>query len=410
MKLGKLKNVVTEALNSLLYESRTAAYRTIFWVRLLNSLAAIGLLTYGYGFEVEAEALRSIFIALDLVFGVFVLQYLLRLLYAFRRLEFLQTNRFEGVLVLIISLNGLTNYLGGTSLLKGIFPALGLTNYTEFYQAFITLFMVVMLGYDLVKVSRNISQSTFKPATTFILSFLILIAIGTGLLMLPTMTVQEGSMPLFDALFTSVSASCVTGLIVVDTATYFTERGQFIIMVLIQFGGLGIVSFATFFATFLRQGVGIRQQLLLRDLISSETLFSTKGLLRKIVGITFLVETVTFVLIFLTWGTEVEFESVRQKLFYSAFHAVSAFCNAGFSLFTDSLYTPVVRGAYIMHLVVSFAIICGGLGFSNLEEIFSPSKLRERMRSPWKDWKVGTKSPCLPPLPCWPLARWASTC
>lgn len=391
MNLKRFKNSLTEQLNSLLYNSRNRAFQILLVIRVLNSLMAVGLITYGYGFELAPETLRQVYLWLDVVFALFVVQYSARFLYAFRRVEFLKGNRFEGLLVLIILINGISNIMGDGSLLEAIFSWLGFTNYLEFYQEFITLFMVVILGYDLVKASQNITRTTFKPATTFILSFFVLIAIGTGLLMLPAMTVQAGSMPIMDSLFTSVSASCVTGLIVVDTATYFTQRGQFIIMMLIQFGGLGIVSFATFFATFLRQGVGIKQQVLLQDLISSDSLFSTKGLLRKIVGITFLIESVAFILIFFTWGEGVTFSSVQEKLFVSAFHAVSAFCNAGFSLYTDNLFTEGVRGAYILHIIVSVAVITGGLGFSNLEELFSPTKLRERFQNPWKDWRLSTK-------------------
>ncbi|HAA15793.1 MAG TPA: ATPase [Cytophagales bacterium] len=391
MKLAAVRKKVAEKLNTFLYGSRDLAFRILYWVRIINSLIAIGLLTYGYGFELDQAALQKVFVWLDVNFLVFGLQYLARLLYAFRREEFLRGNRFEGVLVLLIILNGITNYLGGISLLERIFPAFGLSNYTEFYQGTITLFMVVVIGYDLIKASSVLAQVSFKPATTFILSFIILILVGTGLLMLPTMTVKEGSMPFYDALFTSVSASCVTGLIVVDTATYFTTRGHFIIMLLIQLGGLGIVSFATFFATFLRQGVGIRQQVLLQDLISSESLFSTKGLLRQIVFITFLIEAFAFIFIFLTWGDEIVFDSVRQKVFYSIFHSISAFCNAGFSLFSNSLHSPVVAGSYILHLIIALSVVAGGLGFSNLDELFSPAKLRARMESPWKDWKVSTK-------------------
>lgn len=391
MNLKRFKNSLTEQLNSLLYNSRNRAFQILLVIRVLNSLMAVGLITYGYGFELAPETLLQVYLWLDVVFALFVVQYSARFLYAFRRVEFLKGNRFEGLLVLIILINGISNIMGDGSLLEAIFSWLGFTNYLEFYQEFITLFMVVILGYDLVKASQNITRTTFKPATTFILSFFVLIAIGTGLLMLPAMTVQAGSMPIMDSLFTSVSASCVTGLIVVDTATYFTQRGQFIIMMLIQFGGLGIVSFATFFATFLRQGVGIKQQVLLQDLISSDSLFSTKGLLRKIVGITFLIESVAFILIFFTWGEGVTFSSVQEKLFVSAFHAVSAFCNAGFSLYTDNLFTEGVRGAYILHIIVSVAVITGGLGFSNLEELFSPTKLRERFQNPWKDWRLSTK-------------------
>ena len=100
--------------------------------------------------------------------------------------------------------------------------------------------------------------------------------------MMPEMTSQIEYMPFFDALFTSISASCVTGLIVVDTATYFTQKGHTVLMLLIQLGGLNIISFATLLALFSKKGIGIKHQTILQDNFSSESLLSGKGLLGKI--------------------------------------------------------------------------------------------------------------------------------
>jgi trk system potassium uptake protein len=198
-------------------------------------------------------------------------------------------------------------------------------------------------------------------------------------------------MAFLDALFTATSATCVTGLIVVDTATYFTFKGELVILALIQIGGIGMVSFATFFATFMRSGVGLKHSAIIRDQLSSESLFEAKGLLRKIVGITFLIEFIGFLGIFYTWGEQVEFDSLGKKIFYSIFHSVSAFCNAGFSLYSDGLYQSLVKDAYLLHIVIIGIIILGGLGFGVITDLFSPAALRERLEKPWKDWQIGTK-------------------
>ena len=108
------------------------------------------------------------------------------------------------------------------------------------------------MGVQLSKASTEISLGKISPQRLLILSFVILILFGTGLLMMPEMTKNIGSMPFNDALFTSISASCVTGLIVVDTATYFTQKRHIILMLLIQLGGLNILSFATLFTIFLK--------------------------------------------------------------------------------------------------------------------------------------------------------------
>ncbi len=161
----------------------------------------------------------------------------------------------------------------------------------------------------------RLSHTSLKPASAFLISFLVLILIGTGILMMPEMTVRPGSMPFLEALFTSTSAVCVTGLIVVDTATYFTTSGQAVILVLIQLGGFGILSFASFFTLFLGQGVGIRHQAMMQDFLSSESLLTAKSLLGKIISITFFIELLGFIFIFLTWGSDVEFSSLTKRYF-----------------------------------------------------------------------------------------------
>jgi potassium uptake TrkH family protein len=211
------------------------------------------------------------------------------------------------------------------------------------------------------------------------------------MLMLPEMTVNGEGASFSDAFFTSVSASCVTGLIVVDTATYFTHKGHLVIMILMQLGGIGIVSFAMFFTTFTKSSFGIKNQAIIQDFLSTDSLHSAKGLLRQVIIITVLIELMAATLLFFTWGDQIHFVSYQEKVFFSVFHGISAFCNAGFSLFSDGLYQDVVRHSYIMHIIIATTIIVGSLGFSTIQDLFSPKLLRERMDKPWKDWKLGTK-------------------
>src|SRR5690606_15140711 len=118
------------------------------------------------------------------------------------------------------------------------------------------------------------------------------------------------------ALFTATSASCVTGLIVVDTASFFNTKGQLIIMLLFQIGGLGIISFATFFATFMKKGMGLRQQSMLKELFDDESLLGTVSLLRKVVFYTVTIEVISTILIYNFWGNYA-FSTEGEKVFYS---------------------------------------------------------------------------------------------
>ncbi|WP_224995345.1 TrkH family potassium uptake protein [Cesiribacter sp. SM1] len=391
MNFKRLKDDFAENLNRILYESRGKAYTSIRAVTFISSLAAIALLIYNLGFDLEPYQQRQVYYGLDLVFAIFVLSYMARWLYAFRRTDFVQRHRFEGVLMLLILLNGLSVYLLDYPLIPEILRSFGLENPVQFYHFFIGCFMFLLLVYEFGVASTRLGNLNLKPAAAFIISFLVLIGIGTAVLMLPDMTRAPGSMPLLEALFTATSAVCVTGLIVVDTATYFTIKGQLVILVLIQLGGLGILSFASFFTLVFRQGVGIRHQVMLQDFLSSESLLTAKDLLRQIVFMTFFIEFIGFLLIFATWGDDITFTSLDQKIFFSAFHSVSAFCNAGFSLYTNGLYEGLVREAYVMHLVVAGLVIFGGIGFPVIQDLFSRKRLRERLRNPWREWQLGTK-------------------
>lgn len=206
----------------------------------------------------------------------------------------------------------------------------------------------------------NFSRQYLNPAQLFILSFILIILFGSFVLMLPNAT-YEG-IPFIDALFTSTSAVCVTGLVVVDTGTYFTTFGQVVILILIQLGGIGIMTFTSYFSYFFRGGSTYENQLLLKDMTNSQKIAEVFGTLKKIILLTFLIEGIGAFMIYLTIDTSVV-TSVFDQVFFSIFHSVSAFCNAGFSTLTNSLYETGFRFNYPMHLILSALFILGGIGF-----------------------------------------------
>ena len=384
-------NKLVEKLNNSIYESQKRVQSFLTLVKFLASLAGLVILIYSFGFKESIQDALLLFRSLDIIFGIFVGVFVVRLFYSFKRWQFILRNKFETFLIALILLNLLTNYYYDSFFARQFFDLLGFDDFTGFYIFLETIYLLVIVGYELVVASLSLPSLNMKPPVLFVLSFIILILGGAGVLMLPAMTNLPGSMPFTDALFTSCSAACVTGLIVVDTATYFTLRGPLVILMLIQFGGLGIIAFALFFARFIRKNISLKEQVLMQDYFSSDSLYSAKQLLRQVVLITFAIEAITAYLIYHTWGSQVQFVSMGQKLYYSVFHAVSAFCNAGFSLFSNNLFENVVRQSYVMHLVIAFAVIMGGIGFTVIEDLFSPAKLRERMAKPWVDWRLSTK-------------------
>ncbi len=207
----------------------------------------------------------------------------------------------------------------------------------------------------------NLNRTFLNPAQFFILSFLSVVLMGALLLMMPNATTQPLSF--IDALFTATSAVCVTGLIVVDTATYFTTFGQVIIMGLIQIGGLGILTFVTYFSYFFKGGVSYETQASISEMSYMGGMGDVVSTLKSILYVTFAVEAVAATLIYISMY-DVNNMDWSEQLFFSVFHAISAFCNAGFSTFSAGMYDDSLRFNYPLQLIIAVTFIFGGMGFS----------------------------------------------
>jgi trk system potassium uptake protein TrkH len=206
------------------------------------------------------------------------------------------------------------------------------------------------------------SERRFQPAQLLALSFVGAISGGALLLLLPFST-KAGHISFVDALFTSTSAVCVTGLIVQDTATYFTTIGQVIIMVLFQLGGLGIMAFSTLVLLVAGKKVSIQDRLIIQQGYHYTSAQNVKSLIKNIFIYTLIIEGTGTLLLFLYWHKK--FPGIKGFL-HSIFHAISAFCNAGFSLFSDSFMS--FRGDTFVNITIILLIVLGGLGFLVLKE------------------------------------------
>ncbi len=240
----------------------------------------------------------------------------------------------------------------------------------EFFNgntAIIIALILITLS-DLPGFMRLLSTVRISPALVFSSSFMAIILIGTGLLLLPR--AHTGQLAFIDSLFTSVSAVCVTGLTVADTSTAFTTLGQIIILCLIQIGGLGIMTFTGFFSyIFTSSGASVRNRMLIKELFSSESLSNLFNLLVKIILLTFLTEIAGALVIYSGLDRQ-----VNDKIMFSVFHAVSAFCNAGFSTLSEGLSSPSVRFNDTMQLSVAMLVILGGIGFPVLLGVYSSAR------------------------------------
>lgn len=241
----------------------------------------------------------------------------------------------------------------------------------EKYEFGLQLIMLLFLSIQVTKLRVSFNQLHLNPPMLFISSFLFLVFMGCGLLLLPNATTHEISF--VNALFTAVSAVCVTGLIVVDTATAFTELGQFIILVLIQIGGLGIMTFTTFFSFFFKGKFYFENQLYVKEFVNEEKVGEIFKTILKIITFTLLFEAIGAVLIYFSID-ELQFRDSTDKLKFSIFHSISAFCNAGFSTLSDGLYTGGLKFNFPLLWIISILVIVGGIGFPVIINLYSYAK------------------------------------
>lgn len=235
-------------------------------------------------------------------------------------------------------------------------------------------YVVLLLSvFALLELSRgvvNFIKKSTNPALLFATSFVAIIFVGTILLLVPRSTMVDIRLPVVDAIFVSTSAVCVTGLTPVDISSTFTMEGQFIIMMLIQIGGLGVMTITSFFAMFFMGNIGFYNQFTLREMVGgSEKTASLFSTLLYIVGFTLMIELCGAAMIY--WSIHGTLGlSIEQELFFSLFHAVSSFCNAGFSTLAGNLGNPAIFGvSNSFYIIISFLVILGGIGFPILVNI-----------------------------------------
>ncbi|MBY0754889.1 TrkH family potassium uptake protein [Clostridium sardiniense] len=206
------------------------------------------------------------------------------------------------------------------------------------------------------------------------LGFIIVILIGGILLSLPISSANGESTNFLDALFTSTSAVCVTGLVTLDTGTHWNEFGQIVIMLLIEVGGLGFMSFATFIAVLLGKKITLRDRLLMQEAMNTFNIQGLVRMVRYVLGFTFSVQFFGALLLSTQFIPQFGF---LKGVYFSIFHSISAFCNAGFDLFGGFSSVTAYSSNAVVLLTISSLIIIGGLGFTVWLELYNYRGLRK---------------------------------
>ena len=329
------------------------------WIQallLLVSIIVIGAIVVDYGFVLDEREMSFILHIYRYTWWIYVIAYLLQLIFQWETIthKTIFMTVFFGILLFF------------SALPKFIPPASGwMTEAWAFFSH--KIYMGALLGsYALLEISRgvvNFINKRTNPALLMTVCLGVIIAFGALLLLLPRSTHEHIRLPLVDALFVSTSAVCVTGLSTVDIPQTFSIEGQVIIAILIQIGGLGVMTITSFFAMFFMGSTGLYNQFTLRDMIGSDTFSSLISTLLYILGFTFVIEAVgafaIWISIHATMGMTID-----EEIFFSVFHAISAFCNAGFSTLTNNLNNPdILTGHNGFYLILTALIVLGGIGF-----------------------------------------------
>ena len=378
-----------EKVNLSLYSSKNTVTLIQRIVMALVTLTAFGALIHYYGFPQTFESKNRLIEIFKFSFVVYIINYILKYIYDFEPVNFFKRTWFEGILMLILVVEGISYNLFGDLLLSSVFENVGI-EITTYSNLLIQVYFLIVAFYEAGKTSTVLPKIRLHPSNVFMISFLIIILGGAGLLMLPEMSIKSQSMQFIDALFLSTSASCVTGLSTLNLGNFLTFKGQLVVLCLIKIGGLNVVIFGSFIALASKFGMGIKQHSIIEDFMNKNSMFSAKGIMQKILIWSISIELIGTTLLFFSWEDYI-FDSTSDRFFASIFHSVSAFNNAGFSIFPQGYFTEGVRFNYVVHNITAILIFTGALGFVALFDIFDWNRLKSRIAQPWKSFSFGTK-------------------
>jgi potassium uptake TrkH family protein len=346
----------------------TSQERLLQYLRILTTIASIAAfisLILKYGFYLPDKWIIWLVIQDEVIAGIFVITLIAGFSLSENKWQYVKNSPFEvGLLLLfilflvieeIISVENPHHFLKETTSVSFIKP----------YFIIIEVYIIINALIGLVKTREKWHLTSLSPARIMILSYVVAILLGSLLLILPKATYSQVSW--IDALFTSTSAVCVTGLSTVNISEVFTFEGQLFILLLIQLGGLGIITLTSFVALFIYRGIKLHDQIMVKEIFSSENFSSLTTIIKAILMFTFITELAGAIGLYFTWANLglSEFD----RVFSAIFHSISAYCNAGFSNFPQGLQTAGYNLNSISLIIIMILIVCGGLGFFTFSDI-----------------------------------------
>ena len=226
----------------------------------------------------------------------------------------------------------------------------------------------------MIRLPKDKHKYEFSASQIIVIGFAIVILIGGILLNLPIASINNENVGFLNSIFTATSAVCVTGLVVVDTGTYWTTFGKIVIMLLIQIGGLGFMSVATLGAMLIGKKISLRERLIIKESLNQSTLSGVVKLTRQMLYGTFFIEFIGALMLSFKF---VPVYGLKKGIFYSVFHSVSAFCNAGFDLIGGGRSLIPFVDSGIVNITIMLLIILGGLGFTVIFDVVAKRSFRK---------------------------------
>jgi potassium uptake TrkH family protein len=338
---------------------RLTILRTIDNCLILLALLAIGAIIVRIGFHLTAAFESLAHLTETVMLYCFAIQAFVKVALAESKRRYVRERWTELILFTVI-LFYLIFPRAIEKLLTSLNPQLTPETLTSLYLILTQFLVVIAILPSTLRYSGRVMTTSVQPSGVLLFSFVLLSLLGAGFLLLPKASVSELSV--VDALFISTSAVCVTGLATVNIAASFTDVGHWIILILIQIGGLGIMTLTTFFAVVAGGKRNLKEYTALRELLGEESLGKVKTILFQIGFYTFLIEAVGALLIYYTL-TPTHLPKGATPFFFSLFHSVSAFCNAGFSLLSENLSNVYYYNRTPFLYIIIVLLVIGGLGF-----------------------------------------------
>lgn len=381
---------IREWVNLRIYSTKNVVIKGLRYISVPLSILAFGSLIYSYGFSLSSDKLLAINYLLKATIGFYIIKFLVEGFYSFSPIQYIKNSKWETLLMSYMIINIFLINVFDIEIISSIGKSLGLMQLDEFLMIFIQGYFLIFVALEMGKASRLLPYLKLSPPALLVSSFILITSLGSLFLLMPEMTKSGISMSIYEAAFTSVSAVSVTGLNIINVADFLSFKGKVVIMILIQLGGLNFIAFASIFALLANSAIGTRYKSLIQVEYSSDSLASSALLIRQIFKFSVIFEVAATILLFFSWG-DYEFQKLGDKIFFSVFHAISAFNNAGFTLFPEGLSHPLLSQNIPFLLIMSITIILGGLGFGAIHDLFSYRAFLMRRRNPWKHLKVNSK-------------------